>query len=100
MSESFQIEIQNACINISLSLRDIKGFEPEKSAHQIIQLEAIPAMRNLLRDFKSNLLDSVTFCKTLEKRLKTPSLSDNLHSDLNTLAPTLKYQMKVCPQGR
>ncbi|MGR7527149.1 type VI secretion system contractile sheath small subunit [Klebsiella aerogenes] len=77
--------------NISLSLRDINDLEPEKSAHRIIQLKAIPAMCNLLRDFKSNLLDSVTFCKTLEKRLKAPYQSDNLHGDLNTLAPTLKY---------
>lgn len=58
--------------NISLSLRDINGFEPEKSAHQIIQLKAILAMCNLLRDFKSNLLDGVKFCKTFEKRLKAP----------------------------
>ncbi|MDU6412753.1 MAG: type VI secretion system contractile sheath small subunit, partial [Yersiniaceae bacterium] len=45
------------------------------------------AMRNLLRDLKSNLLDNVTFRKELENILKDPSLSDALRDELNALAP-------------
>ena len=45
------------------------------------------AMRNLLRDLKSNLLDNVTFRKELETILKNPALSDELRGELAALAP-------------
>lgn len=74
--------------NIQLQFRDMKDFEPEQVARQIPQLRAMLAMRNLLRDLKSNLLDNVTFRKELEKILKDPSLSDELRNELNALAPS------------
>lgn len=73
--------------NISLQFQEMKDFEPEQVARQIPQLRAMLAMRNLLRDLKSNLLDNVTFRKELEKILKDPSLSDELRNELNALAP-------------
>lgn len=73
--------------NIRLQFQDMKGFEPEQVARQIPQLRAMLAMRNLLRDLKSNLLDNVTFRKELEKILKDPALSDELRNELNALAP-------------
>jgi len=72
--------------NIRLSFKDIKDFEPEYIVRQIPQLRAMLAMRNLLRDLKSNLLDNVTFRKELEKILKDPTLSDELRNELNALA--------------
>ncbi|NIY49905.1 type VI secretion system contractile sheath small subunit [Cedecea colo] len=60
--------------NVRLSFRDMKDFEPEAVARQIPQLKAMLAMRNLLRDLKSNLLDNVTFRKELENILKDPAL--------------------------
>ncbi|HFQ8226958.1 TPA: type VI secretion system contractile sheath small subunit [Citrobacter freundii] len=74
--------------NIQLQFQDMKDFEPEQVARQIPQLRAMLAMRNLLRDLKSNLLDNVTFRKELEKILKDPSLSDELRNELNALAPS------------
>ncbi|HBM2989983.1 TPA: type VI secretion system contractile sheath small subunit, partial [Klebsiella michiganensis] len=56
--------------NIQLRFADMKDFEPEQVARQIPQLRAMLAMRNLLRDLKSNLLDNATFRKELEKILK------------------------------
>ncbi|MBT1780381.1 type VI secretion system contractile sheath small subunit, partial [Enterobacter hormaechei subsp. xiangfangensis] len=53
--------------SIKLNFSDIKDFEPEQVARQIPQLRAMLAMRNLLRDLKSNLLDNATFRKELEK---------------------------------
>ncbi|MCT4706742.1 type VI secretion system contractile sheath small subunit [Enterobacteriaceae bacterium H11S18] len=73
--------------NIRLAFQDMKDFEPEQVARQIPQLKAMLAMRNLLRDLKSNLLDNVTFRKELEKILKDPTLSDELRNELNALAP-------------
>jgi len=72
--------------NVQLNFRDMKDFEPEQVARQIPQLRAMLAMRNLLRDLKSNLLDNVTFRKELEAILKDPALSDELRSELSALA--------------
>jgi len=73
--------------NVHLSFKEMKDFEPEQVARQIPQLRAMLAMRNLLRDLKSNLLDNVTFRKELESILKDPTLSNELRAELNALAP-------------
>lgn len=73
--------------NIRLAFKDIKDFEPEQVARQIPQLRAMLAMRNLLRDLKSNLLDNATFRKELEKILKDPALSRELRDEMSALAP-------------
>lgn len=73
--------------NVKLSFSDIKDFEPEQVARQLPQLRAMLAMRNLLRDLKSNLLDNATFRKELEKILKDPALSQELRDEMSALAP-------------
>lgn len=73
--------------NVALVFKDMKDFEPEQVARQIPQLKAMLAMRNLLRDLKSNLLDNATFRKELEAILKDPALSDELRAELSSLAP-------------
>ncbi|WP_435952654.1 type VI secretion system contractile sheath small subunit [Dryocola sp. BD626] len=73
--------------NVSLSFSEMKDFEPEQVARQIPQLRAMLAMRNLLRDLKSNLLDNVTFRKELEKILIDPALTQELRDELSALAP-------------
>lgn len=73
--------------NILLTFRDIKDFEPEQVARQIPQLKAMLAMRSLLRDLKSNLLDNATFRKELERILRDPALSNELRSEVAALAP-------------
>lgn len=72
---------------VELSFRCMKDFEPEEVARQIPQLRALLAMRNLLRDLKSNLLDNVTFRHELERILKDDALSDELRAELAALAP-------------
>lgn len=73
--------------SVRLSFSDMKDFEPEQVARQIPQLRAMLAMRNLLRDLKSNLLDNATFRKELEKILKDPALSLELRDEMSALAP-------------
>ena len=73
--------------NIQLSFKEMKDFEPEQVARQIPQLKAMLAMRSLLRDLKSNLLDNATFRKELEAILRDPTLSNELRAELNALAP-------------
>ena len=73
--------------SVKLSFSYMKDFEPERVARQIPQLRAMLAMRNLLRDLKSNLLDNSTFRKELEKILKDPALSRELRDEMSALAP-------------
>ncbi|SQI43807.1 Uncharacterized protein conserved in bacteria [Leminorella richardii] len=68
--------------NVSLSFKDMKDFEPEQVAKQIPALRSLLAMRNLLRDLKSNLLDNATFRLELERILKDEQLSDELRAEL------------------
>ncbi len=72
---------------VALTFREMKDFEPEQVARQIPQLRAMLAMRNLLRDLKSNLLDNATFRRELEVILKDEALSDELRAELAQLAP-------------
>ena len=72
---------------VDLGFRSMKDFEPEQVARQIPQLRALLAMRNLLRDLKSNLLDNATFRQELERILMDEALSDELRGELAALAP-------------
>ncbi|MCP3708653.1 type VI secretion system contractile sheath small subunit [Paraburkholderia sp. CNPSo 3274] len=71
---------------VSLNFRAMKDFEPEQVARQIPELQAMLAMRNLLRDLKSNLLDKGTFRREFEKVLKDSTLSARLREELSQIA--------------
>lgn len=73
--------------SVVLNFQGMKDFEPEQVARQIPPLRALLAMRNLLRDLKSNLLDNATFRSELERILKDDTLSDELRAELAALAP-------------
>jgi len=72
---------------VAMTFRDMKDFEPASVARQVPELRALLAMRNLLRDLKSNLLDNLTFRAELERILKDDALSDELRAELAALAP-------------
>ena len=73
--------------DINLTFKNIRDFEPEQVARNIPQLRALLAMRNLLRDLKSNLLDNAAFRRELETILKDPALSQELRDELATMMP-------------
>lgn len=73
--------------SVELTFRHMKDFEPERVARQLPELRALLAMRNLLRDLKSNLLDNATFRRELERILKDDALSSELRAELAALAP-------------
>lgn len=73
--------------SVELNFQSMKDFEPEQVARQIPHLRALLAMRNLLRDLKSNLLDNATFRHELERILKDDALSDELRAELAALVP-------------
>ncbi|PVZ19624.1 MULTISPECIES: type VI secretion system contractile sheath small subunit [unclassified Pseudomonas] len=70
---------------LNLGFNCMKDFEPEQVARQVPQLRALLAMRNLLRDLKSNLLDNATFRAELERILLDPQLNQGLRSELARL---------------
>jgi len=72
---------------VVLGFQSMKDFEPEQVARQVPQLRALLAMRNLLRDLKSNLLDNARFRLELERILMDEALTDELRGELAALAP-------------
>lgn len=75
-----------SALRVSLGFRSMKDFEPEHVARQIPELQALLAMRNLLRDLKSNLLDNGTFRREFEKILRDSALSGRLRGELEQIA--------------
>ena len=63
----------------------MSDFSPEQIAKKIPQLRSLLAMRNLLRDLKSNLLDNATLRYELEKIVKDEQLSDELRAELESI---------------
>lgn len=92
-SPALQLAVENVLANdgtagtVELNFQCMKDFEPQQVARQIPQLRALLAMRNLLRDLKSNLLDNATFRHELERILRDKALSDELRAELAALAP-------------
>lgn len=65
-------------INVDLSIKSMKDFRPESIVENVPELRSIIAMRNLLTDLKSNIIDNKTFRKNLEKILLDKELSNRL----------------------
>lgn len=92
-SPSLKLSVENTLTDsdadtaVALTFQSMKDFEPEQVAGQIPQLRVLLAMRNLLRDLKSNLLDNATFRYELERILKDDALSAELRAELAALAP-------------
>src|ERR1700712_408980 len=76
---------ENPGSRVALGFKSMKDFEPENVAAQIPQLQRLIAMRNLLRDLKSNLLDNSAFQIELERIVKSASLSESLIAELGRL---------------
>lgn len=74
-------------LNVSLDFKSMNDFHPEQVARNVPELRALMAMRNLLRDLKSNLLDDVGFRRELESILKDENLSRELRTELEKIAP-------------
>ncbi|MGV6397126.1 type VI secretion system contractile sheath small subunit [Pseudomonas caspiana] len=92
-SPSLKLAVENTLVgdnsdtSVELNFQSMKDFEPEQIARQVPELRALLAMRNLLRDLKSNLLDNATFRQELERILKNDALSNELRAELAALAP-------------
>lgn len=82
-------------IGVDLTFDSFKSFDPEQVASQIPQLNNMMAMRNLLKDLKSNLLDNSSLRKELERVLQNKPELEELKAKLNDIAPILESQEQV-----
>lgn len=69
-------------LNVHLKLDSIQAFHPEKIVQQVPELRKLLAMRNLLKDLRSNIIDNTQFRKELEKITKEKSALLNLQREL------------------
>lgn len=69
-------------IKVNLQFKGFKDFHPEQVAAQIPEISSMLAMRNLLKDLKSNLLDNSSLRKEVERIMSS-------EADLNTLKDEL-----------
>ena len=74
-------------MNVNLDFKSMRDFHPEQIAQNVPELRALLAMRNLLRDLKSNLLDDSAFRRELETILRGENLSAELRTRLEKIAP-------------
>jgi type VI secretion system protein ImpB len=70
---------------IDLVFKSMKDFRPDSVAQQIPELHSLMAMRNLLKDLKSNLLDNIRFRKELEKIVSNQPQLEGLKQQLESL---------------
>ncbi len=86
-----RFEVQNELakdgsdMSVDLSFESINDFRPDRVAQQIPELHSLMAMRNLLKDLKSNLLDNAKFRKELEAIVADQPQLDGLRKQLESL---------------
>ena len=74
-------------IGVKLKFDRFEAFTPERVARQVPELDNLLAMRNLLKDLKSNLLDNGKFRRELERIIKNQPELEGLKAELDKLAP-------------
>lgn len=74
-------------VEVDLTFESFSAFHPEQVARRIPQVNNMLAMRNLLKDLKSNLLDHGRLRRELETILADESRSRQLMHEMRALAP-------------
>lgn len=67
---------------VNLKFTSMADFEPDAIARQLPELQSLVAIRNLLKDLKSNLLDNKAFRTELEAILRDQDKRSELSSEL------------------
>lgn len=80
-----QLAQDGSDISVKLSFTSMNDFRPDHVAQQIPELHSLMAMRNLLKDLKSNLLDNAKFRKELERIVANQPQLEGLKQQLESL---------------
>ena len=87
--DSMNIELKD----LGLKFNSMKSFEPMEIVKQVPSLNRLMAVRNLIKDLGSNLLDNREFRKKMESILKDKSSMKGILGELE-LIPTELSQNK------
>ena len=87
--DSLNIELKS----LGLKFNSMKSFEPMEIVKQVPSLNRLMAVRNLIKDLGSNLLDNREFRKKMESILKDKSSMKEILGELK-LIPTELSQNK------
>ncbi len=79
-----RLKKDNSNLPIELKFDSIKSFEPMEIVKQIPDLNRLMAVRNLIKDLGSNLLDNREFRKRMETILKDKNSTKQLLEELAT----------------
>jgi len=79
-----RLKKDNSNLPIELEFNNIKSFEPMEIVKQIPDLNRLMAVRNLIKDLGSNLLDNREFRKRMETILKDKNSTKQLLEELTT----------------
>jgi len=82
--QSLKVQLKTTVENrpIELKFNNMKSFEPMEIVRQIPDLNRLMAVRNLIKDLGSNLLDNREFRKKMEAILKDKVATQQLLEDL------------------
>jgi len=72
-------------LSVNIKFSKFKDFHPEQVATQIPEVRSLIAMRNLLKDLKSNLLDNSALRKEVERILQSEGDLNELKGELEKL---------------
>ena len=88
---SNKIKNNGSTLRASIPIRSLESFQPLSIVREVPQLNNLLAMRNLLKDFRSHLLDNSIFRKELEKIAKDRERAQELKAELNQIT---EYQLE------
>ena len=77
-----RIDVATDRLSIGLHLDSLRAFSPEEVVRQVPALGRLLAVRNLLRDLGSNLMDNRALRKELETLLRDAEARKALHEEL------------------
>jgi type VI secretion system protein ImpB len=75
---------------VDMAFKTLNDFRPDSVAQQVPELHGLMAMRNLLKDLKSNLVDNAKVRKELEKIVNNQPQLEGLKQQLETLLDNSK----------
>ena len=82
--DSMNIELKS----LGLKFNSMKSFEPMEIVKQVPSLNRLMAVRNLIKDLGSNLLDNREFRKKMESILKDKNSMNSVLTELKSIPGT------------
>lgn len=85
-------------LKVHLIFKQLSDFHPSQVVAQIPELNHLLAMRNLLKELKSNILDNVGFRQVLEKIVVDKRAMTNLRTELREISVINQNDLPVYNQ--